>query len=356
MIGLPLFNYYIGSATRFVPFGLWSRPQFPLILFISLSSSTIFGIGLGLLFRILTLPLARGERLASPPPSELMISAPLARWVLVAIVLTLYLAFFGELIMAILPPPSGWPANFDAINCGIIALITVAAQSVLSNVSTRSKELVAHAALEAGRPFCLYLRSFKIDRSERFVHAARIWRVIKANVIPLYSIYAALFAKHPPGEDLQRLVARSAGSLPVLAVGDKVTKHGVAKMIATDEEWENLAEDLMRRAAVIVYSPYPTPGAIRELHIVTTRHLEKTIFVMPSAAAYFGINLRHNWDTMRDSLSTAIELPDYDPAGAIFKLLPGPNHTFRLGNIKPLNAATLHDALEDVSLAQPANL
>jgi len=105
----------------------------------------------------------------------------------------------------------------------------------------------------------------------------------------------------------------------------------------------------MNRAAAIVYSAYPTAGAVKELHIVAHRHLEKTVFVMPSAAAYFGTRLRESWNRLRNDLHSRIELPEYRGEGGIFSLVLRPDGTFVCGRVAPLSPSSLRSAIADAA-------
>jgi hypothetical protein len=119
-------------------------------------------------------------------------------------------------------------------------------------------------------------------------------------------------------EDIQRLVCRTLKPLPVIAVGDKVTGYGAAKIITTDADWEGVARRLMNDAKVIIFCPFPTPGATIELGILSRDYLDKTVFVMPPRNRRLKIDVGAEWNKLAKSQAPKIVLPAYSRYGGVF--------------------------------------
>ena len=178
----------------------------------------------------------------------------------------------------------------------------------------------AAEALQAEREFCLYLRSFKIDISELSRAGSNVWRTIFL-MNPITGLIYMFYAWRNPyrGTDLQRIL-NNLIPIPVVAIGDKVTSHGVAKQITIDADWEEVAVRMMRDSKLIIFSPYPTPGAARELDLIVELYLDKTVFLMPPSGAHRVGDFEEDWTDLRNSKGQTLELPQYSKKGLVFRM------------------------------------
>lgn len=221
-----------------------------------------------------------------------------------------------------------WESGFTATIYLVVSLVSYLALT-LGGLARAPMEARAARALNENGKFILYLRSFKIDVSERqYTKSLAVFAAI-ASVSPLLA-WAIHRTIGYGGSDMQRLLAGAVSPLPVVAVGDKVTRHGVAKLVTSDHDWEELVRDLMRRASQIVYSPYPSPGAVRELELIVARHLDKTVFVMPPREAVSRKAFNPAWERLRQEVSSRLELPEISRRGSVFRLVGQPDLGDRL--------------------------
>ena len=185
---------------------------------------------------------------------------------------------------------------------------------------TATIEARANKALESGADFCLYLRSFQIDRAlHRYVISRIAWEAMVA-----FSWIIAWLVHRFVGYgvlDTQRLLARALPILPIIAVGDKVSRFGVAKVTVDDADWEAVVHDLMDKAKFIVYSPYPTPGTLKEFDWIVAKYLEKTVFVMPPWHAVKKKEFAAAWEMLRNAKAPMLQLPPIEKRGTVFRMI-----------------------------------
>jgi hypothetical protein len=196
---------------------------------------------------------------------------------------------------------------------------------LLFHLMRKANDERATNALADNGDYCLYLRSFKIDKSQgETVKAATIRTLIAASPI-LLALFFLTARRRLDNMDLQRRLNAAVKNMPVVAIGDKVTRHGVAKIVTSDDDWQAVAMGLIERAKLIVFSPFPTPGATIELELIADRYLEKTIFVQPSIYASGVVDFDARWQALRAAMAPKIMLPEFLKTGRVFRMARGDN-------------------------------
>ncbi len=222
----------------------------------------------------------------------------------------------------------------------LLAWLAVGLIAAPTGLTMAYRNRQAELAVANGRPFCLYLRSFRLDTS-----AVRYQLEHVMTSVPVIGWF--LGRRGWGGEDLQRILWNAAPGLPTIAIGDKVTRYGVVKLRTSDGTWEAAAQDLMNRATVIVFAPYPTPGTMKELDWLLSRHVGKTLVIMPPTISARRADLARSWEQLRAEVADRVTLPSFRGEGAIFTLVrqAAAGGSFAATTPKTLKWRNLRDAL-----------
>ena len=156
----------------------------------------------------------------------------------------------------------------------------------------------------------LYLRSFRLTRSSILDRAVGLFDPRLSNGSPFTSV---AYKQHDPEEEIAQAVAPTG---LLIAIGDKRRSYGAAKVHTPDATWQSEFFELADSAELIFVSPALTEGSRWELHKLFERddYMAKSVFVMPRNW------YADEWDDLRKDCSRifAVELPEYDAAGAYF--------------------------------------
>ncbi len=109
----------------------------------------------------------------------------------------------------------------------------------------------------------------------------------------------------------------------LVAVGDTVRSFGAAKIVSSEDNWNEKVIDLANKAKAIFVIPYNRPGTVWEIEQIFTRNnwLKKTIFVMlPGSYQWtpFRRKRRQDWvDVSNTVKKSGITLPEYQKIGGL---------------------------------------
>lgn len=212
-------------------------------------------------------------------------------------------------------------AFFLATNDSVIGwlglAIGVATILIYRSVRRRHQQSINAAAVTSisARDFVLYLRPFFTSRQ-----------------LPVRCRLPSLFERWIVGRfwDLELALSLALeGKKLLVAVGDKAGSLGAAKLVSSDEAWQDLVIRLMRGASAIVIVPFARPGTLWEVaQIFSAREiLQKTVLIMPPTTRWQALwsmllpwrgSVKSRWNDARDALArSGIKLPAYDPKGAL---------------------------------------
>jgi hypothetical protein len=161
-------------------------------------------------------------------------------------------------------------------------------------------------------PFSLYLRSF--SQEDGFKRKKGFWWyvLLEGDVFGI------------DRETLELLISqRVRMHHPMIALGLPGEKLGAGRLVSTEAEWKDLTLFLMRRATMIFIVPGPSDGVLWEVRHLARDHHAKTRYIMPPAKFLGGDAHRAEtlWDEARlPCFSRGIDLPKYDPEGALLML------------------------------------
>jgi hypothetical protein len=160
----------------------------------------------------------------------------------------------------------------------------------------------------------LFLRSFDVGRSSLLTRA----------IAELSFSRSILFRRH----DAEEKLAEAIGSMGhLLAIGDKRTSYGAAKLIVRDHEWQTTFRELVERAKAIFVLPGPSEAVMWEIEQLarTPLLLAKVVFVMPREGTQDwggGGGDKQVWYETVGLIAraTGIMLPDYDENGCYLRV------------------------------------
>ena len=155
------------------------------------------------------------------------------------------------------------------------------------------------AALPAGEPVVLYLRSFRAARGYA-------WR-------RLVRFLLSRGAELDPARDLESAFGNRC---TFVAIGDKHNERAALKIRTSDAHWEQVFRDLAERASLIVCFTGPTPASLLEIQtiLVDDRLYRKTMFLLPP-----NIGTKF-YETMRAHFAErGARLPHYAVDGMFFR-------------------------------------
>jgi len=128
-------------------------------------------------------------------------------------------------------------------------------------------------------------------------------------------------------DDIERLIARALRPTAYFIALGKPNEHrGAARILTTEENWQDAVSKLSKQAKLIFILPSFRPGTYWELkNLLRNGWLEKTIFFMPPTnnAWYSSDSLvvEDDWSKTQSAfLNLGLTLPDATPEGALFKL------------------------------------
>ena len=124
----------------------------------------------------------------------------------------------------------------------------------------------------------------------------------------------------PTHIDLETIIVRSLEPLETVAVGNPSDVFGAGKISTTDANWQDVVADLADAAKLIVFIPVSSKGAIWEAEeIVTSKHLEKCVFVMPMSPTP-SLSYHNEWRKTQSVLKKrGLALPNYQSGGLLFR-------------------------------------
>jgi signal peptidase I len=173
----------------------------------------------------------------------------------------------------------------------------------------------AAATSISARDFVLYLRPFFTSR-----------------LLPVRCRLPSLFERWIVGRfwDLELALSLALeGKKLLVAVGDKSGSLGAAKLMSSDEAWQDLVLRLMRDSSAIVLVPFARPGTLWEVAQIfaTGELLQKTVLIMPPTTRWQAVwtmllpwrgSIKSRWNEARAALAASgIRLPAYNPKGAL---------------------------------------
>jgi signal peptidase I len=117
----------------------------------------------------------------------------------------------------------------------------------------------------------------------------------------------------------------------VVAIGEKSSSYGAAKITTDNEHWQALLFDLVSRARFVFIVPFASPGTAFEVLFLSkdSASLRKTVFIMPPT--YFtlaslmrlvcGRSYRRRWNHAQEVFAReGISLAAYRRSGGLFQL------------------------------------
>lgn len=124
----------------------------------------------------------------------------------------------------------------------------------------------------------------------------------------------------PTHIDLETIIVRSLEPLETVAVGNPSDVFGAGKILTTDANWQDVVADLAEAAEVIIFIPASSKGTIWEAEeLVTSKHLEKCIFVMPMSPTE-SLSYHNEWRKTQNLLKKrGLSLPNYQSGGSLFR-------------------------------------
>jgi hypothetical protein len=164
------------------------------------------------------------------------------------------------------------------ITCGIIHfLLSTAKTRTKTTLASRFIHEIRTKGVQTGDLRCiLYLRSFKHDQFVGYDRKNRI-PAVGSNGLPL------LDQPRPSDWELEEKLSFVLDHYGIfVAVGSDSYSVGAARIVSTDETWQQDVEALMERAQVIICVPGTTLGSILEVELLSEKSLlTKTVFVNP---------------------------------------------------------------------------
>lgn len=233
-------------------------------------------------------------------------------------------------------------AAFQGLICGSIAasgLYFIGALFWQSHIATlraereRYKRRIIECVVTGVTPpfFSLYLRPFESTGKLTVKNPAGDLPVPSSTYTPTHH------------ELEQQLAIAFRKEAPLVALGRLDEYEGAARIATTDKDWVHLVERLMPAAMRLLVVPSHHKGTRDEIALViANRFLNKTIFIMPPQTD------PAEWSRTADTLKElGVALPQYDAAGAVFRLL-NPDFVVQIEPLHHLAAKRIRNAIRDV--------
>lgn len=162
--------------------------------------------------------------------------------------------------------------------------------------------------------FFLYLRPFEITN---------VYKISTAH----HNLFSAEYWEGDEYDDIERVVAKTLRpTAPFVALGRPGEHRGAARILTTDEQWQEAIFLLAKKTKLIILVPSYHEGTLWEIDMILKNGwLDKTIFLMPPTNnGWYICSMELPPDTWKKTQGACnalgLFLPDEAPEGLIFRM------------------------------------